>query len=144
MAHELDERFFSPPRLARQRIHRKAGRREVSISRKTFTPSRLPVISLSFRMGRSSLFPDGKEVATVWPRRSAPITLPALMPALPPGRIRDTPADFVVEEIPAYEPTGQGEHVYVRFTKRNLTTLEAVPVSRALSGANLAKRGSPG
>ena len=33
----------------------------------------------------------------------------------PPGRIKQRPEDFVVEEIPAYEPVGQGSHVFVRF-----------------------------
>jgi tRNA pseudouridine13 synthase len=48
------------------------------------------------------------------------------MSPLPPGRIKQSPEDFVVEEIPAYEPTGAGEHVFVRFTKRDWTTLDAV------------------
>jgi tRNA pseudouridine13 synthase len=56
------------------------------------------------------------------------------MPDLPTGRIKDTPEDFVVEELPAYEPQGVGEHVYVRFTKRELTTPEAAAaLARALS-----------
>jgi tRNA pseudouridine13 synthase len=42
--------------------------------------------------------------------------------ALPRGRIKAAPEDFVVEEVPAYEPSGEGEHLYVRFTKRGLTT----------------------
>ena len=40
--------------------------------------------------------------------------------------IKEQPEDFVVEEIPAYEPSGAGNHVYVRFTKRDLTTDAAV------------------
>jgi tRNA pseudouridine13 synthase len=40
--------------------------------------------------------------------------------------IRREPADFVVEEIPAYEPCGEGEHLYVTFRKTGLTTLQAV------------------
>jgi tRNA pseudouridine13 synthase len=48
-------------------------------------------------------------------------------PPIPPaGRIRDTPEDFVVEEVPAYAPSGEGEHVFVRLTKTNRTTLEVV------------------
>ena len=47
--------------------------------------------------------------------------------------IRRTPEDFVVEEIPAYAPSGRGEHLYVTFTKRGLTTLDAVgALARAL------------
>src|SRR5580704_10011206 len=48
------------------------------------------------------------------------------MSPLPPGRIKESPEDFVVEEIPAYAASGAGEHVFVRFTKRNWTTLDAV------------------
>ena len=39
-----------------------------------------------------------------------------------PGRLRTTPDDFVVEEIPAYEPAGEGAHTFVRLTKRGLTS----------------------
>jgi tRNA pseudouridine13 synthase len=45
---------------------------------------------------------------------------------LPRGRIKDVPEDFVVEELPAYEAQGTGDHLFVRFTKRNLTTEDAV------------------
>jgi tRNA pseudouridine13 synthase len=52
---------------------------------------------------------------------------------LPRGRIKTSPEDFVVEEIPAYAPSGEGEHVFVRFTKRNVTTIEAANMfARAL------------
>ena len=44
----------------------------------------------------------------------------------PRARIKDAPEDFVVEEIPAYEPQGAGDHLFVRFTKRDLTTDQAV------------------
>ena len=37
-----------------------------------------------------------------------------------------SPETFLVEEIPAYLPTGQGEHTYLWIEKQNLTTLEAV------------------
>lgn len=48
--------------------------------------------------------------------------------------IKETPEDFVVEEIPAYEPSGTGSHVYVRFRKRDLTTDAAVrAIARAVS-----------
>jgi len=42
------------------------------------------------------------------------------------GRMRVAPDDFRVEEIPAYLPTGDGEHLYVTFEKRDRTTQEAV------------------
>lgn len=48
--------------------------------------------------------------------------------AKPALTIRSSPDDFVVDEIAAYEPAGQGEHLYVHFRKRGLTTLDAVRV----------------
>ena len=36
------------------------------------------------------------------------------------GRLKDQPDDFVVEEIPAYEPSGSGEHLYLWIEKRDL------------------------
>ncbi|MCB9591842.1 MAG: tRNA pseudouridine(13) synthase TruD [Sandaracinaceae bacterium] len=39
---------------------------------------------------------------------------------------RDRPEDFVVDEIPAYAPCGEGDHLYVRFEKRELNTPDAV------------------
>lgn len=42
------------------------------------------------------------------------------------GRIKVEPEDFVVEEIPLYEPGGEGQHVYVYLEKRGLSTYQAV------------------
>lgn len=42
------------------------------------------------------------------------------------GVIKESPDDFVVTEIPAYEPCGSGEHVYLTIEKRGITTLEAI------------------
>jgi tRNA pseudouridine13 synthase len=44
----------------------------------------------------------------------------------PRGRIKKAPEDFLVDEIPAYEPSGEGSHLYIHFRKSNLTTDEAV------------------
>jgi len=38
------------------------------------------------------------------------------------GKIRDRPEDFMVEEIALYEPSGNGNHLYINLTKRNQTT----------------------
>jgi tRNA pseudouridine13 synthase len=59
---------------------------------------------------------------------------------IPRATIRRTPEDFVVEEIPAYEPSGEGEHLYVRFTKTDLTTNEAV--KRVCAGLGVDERGA--
>jgi tRNA pseudouridine13 synthase len=45
---------------------------------------------------------------------------------LPRGTIKQRPEDFAVEEIPAYEPSGEGPHLYVRFRKTNVTTDDVV------------------
>jgi len=44
------------------------------------------------------------------------------------GRIKQRPEDFVVEEIPAYEPAGAGEHLYLLIEKRNLATTQAIGI----------------
>jgi tRNA pseudouridine13 synthase len=36
------------------------------------------------------------------------------------------PEDFIVEELPLYEPSGTGTHTYFAIRKRNLGTLEAI------------------
>ncbi len=38
------------------------------------------------------------------------------------GTIRARPEDFIVEEVPLYEPSGYGSHLYVNITKRSQTT----------------------
>lgn len=43
-------------------------------------------------------------------------------PVIGPTRIRTQPEDFVVEEIPAYELTGSGEHLFLWVEKRNIST----------------------
>lgn len=40
------------------------------------------------------------------------------------GRIKVTPEDFQVEEIPLYLPSGAGEHLYLEVEKRGMTTFE--------------------
>ena len=40
--------------------------------------------------------------------------------------MRFEPEDFIVEEIPLYNPTGVGTHTFFAIRKRNLTTFEAI------------------
>jgi tRNA pseudouridine13 synthase len=62
------------------------------------------------------------------PPPSGPVNLPHEVPFehldLPAlgGHIGPEPEDFVVDELPLYEASGQGEHWYVRVRKRNATT----------------------
>ena len=52
---------------------------------------------------------------------------------LPRGRIKCSPEDFVVEELAAYEPSGEGTHLFLKFEKRGLTTDAAVrAITKAL------------
>jgi tRNA pseudouridine13 synthase len=62
----------------------------------------------------------------------------------PWATFRATPEDFLVEEIPAYEAAGAGEHLYVRFRKRGLTTLQAVEALARRLGANGRDAGTAG
>jgi tRNA pseudouridine13 synthase len=38
------------------------------------------------------------------------------------GRIRSTPEDFIVEELPAFEASGEGEHLLLTVQKRGMNT----------------------
>ncbi|HYE63509.1 MAG TPA: tRNA pseudouridine(13) synthase TruD [Phycisphaerales bacterium] len=44
------------------------------------------------------------------------------------GQIKQRPEDFLVDEIPQYTPSGEGEHIYLTVTKRGLSTMEMVEV----------------
>jgi tRNA pseudouridine13 synthase len=55
---------------------------------------------------------------------------------LAPAAFKSSPEDFVVEEIPAYPPSGSGEHLYLTFRKRLCTTDEAVRVLARALGAD--------
>jgi tRNA pseudouridine13 synthase len=54
----------------------------------------------------------------------------------PRGLIKDRLEDFVVEEVPAYLPSGAGEHVFVRLTKRDVTTLDAIRALALAAGCD--------
>ncbi len=49
------------------------------------------------------------------------------------GMLRASAEDFVVDEEPAYLPSGTGDHVFIKIEKRGLTTPQAVlAIARAL------------
>jgi tRNA pseudouridine13 synthase len=52
--------------------------------------------------------------------------LPYLTADLPGigGRLKERPEDFVVEELPAYEPCGEGEHLFLWVEKTNVAADE--------------------
>jgi tRNA pseudouridine13 synthase len=54
-------------------------------------------------------------------------------PALPIALFRSSPADFVVDEVPLYPPSGAGEHLHLVLRKTDVTTQDAVrAIARAL------------
>lgn len=62
-------------------------------------------------------------------------TLPYITADLPGvgGTIKGRPEDFIVEEIPLYECSGEGTHIYALIEKRGLATLDALlKISKAL------------
>jgi tRNA pseudouridine13 synthase len=52
------------------------------------------------------------------------LTLPYITPELPGvgGIIRQKSSHFIVEELPLYEPSGEGIHLYLNITKQDITT----------------------
>jgi len=78
----------------------------------------------------STLEPNGPAVS----RTPAPV--PFEHEDLPPlgGQIGPEPEDFVVDEMPLYEASGQGDHWYVRLRKRERTTADLRTAVAAASG----------
>ena len=46
------------------------------------------------------------------------------------GKIKDRPEDFIVKEVPLYEPSDEGGHSYLQVEKPNLSTLDLVSLIR--------------
>jgi tRNA pseudouridine13 synthase len=44
------------------------------------------------------------------------------------GTLKQRPEDFLVDEVPAYQPCGEGEHIYMLVQKKGLSTLELVDI----------------
>ncbi len=54
-----------------------------------------------------------------------------------PAAIKRRYEDFAVEEIPAYEPAGDGDHVYFKIEKQGLSTMRAIQdIARKLGVAS--------
>lgn len=60
------------------------------------------------------------------------------------GRLRATPEDFRVDEVPAYLPQGHGPHLYVRIEKRGRTTPDALRTLAHQLGAEPREAGYAG
>jgi tRNA pseudouridine13 synthase len=59
-------------------------------------------------------------------------------------RFRGQPEDFVVEELPAFEPSGSGQHLWLWIEKRNLTTHAAIERLCRHAGLPVASAGHAG
>lgn len=73
-------------------------------------------------------------------------SLPHLTADVPPidAQFRAELEDFAVEEIPAYPPSGSGDHVFALIEKRDLTTRQALRRLCTEVGADLADAGWAG
>jgi tRNA pseudouridine13 synthase len=77
-----------------------------------------------------------------------------MAPAIPPVATHDLPGvggtigpaedDFIVDELPLYEPSGEGEHLYVRLQKRGMTTRDAVRIVADSAGVPSNEIGTAG
>lgn len=54
---------------------------------------------------------------------------------------KQSPRDFVVEEIPLYEFSGEGEHLVLFVRKKNLTTSELVGILARYLGIKIRRLG---
>lgn len=74
------------------------------------------------------------------------VTYPLATESLPGigGRIRVELEDFVVEEVPAYEPSGEGEHVFLFVEKRGIATPALLEYLRDVGGVPEREIGSAG
>ena len=64
---------------------------------------------------------EAKEVRSDMPQPYLTATVPGIG-----GRLRTEPEDFQVDERPLYLPCGEGEHLYIKVTKRLLSTPDLV------------------
>jgi tRNA pseudouridine13 synthase len=58
-------------------------------------------------------------------RAAAPCYITSDVPPVG-GRLKERPEDFLVEELPLYQPSGQGEHLYLFIEKRGMATMSMV------------------
>jgi tRNA pseudouridine13 synthase len=60
------------------------------------------------------------------------------------GLLKTVPEDFVVEELPAYPPSGEGTHTFLHIEKRALTTDQAVTALCTALGCTRDEAGTAG
>src|SRR5690348_15923335 len=70
------------------------------------------------------------------PDQTSVSALPYLLRDFPGigGVIKQRPEDFFVQEVPLYDPAGEGEHVYAEIQKVGISTFDLVDrIARALN-----------
>jgi tRNA pseudouridine13 synthase len=65
----------------------------------------------------------GEDPIDTSPHITPPVYVTGDLPPLG-GRIKETPEDFLVEELPLYAPSGEGEHIYLFVEKRGMNAME--------------------
>lgn len=60
------------------------------------------------------------------------------------GRLKERAEDFVVEELPLYDPSGSGEHIYLMVEKRGMTAMEMLGVVARHFGVGMRALGYAG
>lgn len=73
-----------------------------------------------------------------------PTFLPPPEPDFPNVQIKARPEDFIVEELPLYEPSGIGTHTYLWIEKRGINTRDAVSRIATILGKRAADGGAAG
>jgi tRNA pseudouridine13 synthase len=73
-----------------------------------------------------------------------PTLLPPPAPGFPQVLVKQQPEDFIVEELPLYEPSGGGTHTYLWIEKRGINTHDAVRRLAAVIGKRGADAGVGG
>ena len=66
------------------------------------------------------------------------------LPPVDGARIKERAGDFLVEELPLYEPSGEGEHLYLRIVKQDLAHQDLVSVLCAHFGVGPQAIGTAG
>jgi tRNA pseudouridine13 synthase len=77
----------------------------------------------------------------------SPTTPPPLLTSDVPGTggiFRQRPEDFLVEEQPLYQPSGQGEHIYLFLEKRGVSTMRAARILASHFGVHVTAVGFAG
>jgi len=71
-------------------------------------------------------------------------TVSAMSSSKPTATLRSRPEDFVVEELAAYEPSGEGTHLFVTFRKTGHNTHHAVRLLAEALGVDAKGAGTAG